>query len=72
MSKQQQVKEIISSMMDFFDVDDFDDLDSLMQMDLVCEIEECLDINIPLSILDQTLTRRQFTEAVIGIYEDTI
>jgi acyl carrier protein len=69
MNKREQIKEIIDSMMDYFDVDDFDDLDSLMQMDLLAEVEECLDINIPMSFLDKEMNRKEFTLGVLAIYE---
>lgn len=70
MNKRERIAEIVDSMLDYFEVDSFDDLDSLMQMDLITEIEDCLDINLPLSLLDHEFTRRQFIDAVLGIYED--
>ena len=69
MSKREEVVEIVNSMMDYFDADYWEDLDSLLKMDLMCEVEECLDINIPLSIFDEPLTKSQFVEACLGVWE---
>jgi len=72
MNKREQLREIVDSMCDYFDVEYYDDLDSLMKMDLIVEVEECLDINIPLSIFDQELTRKQFIDACLEVYETSI
>lgn len=68
-NKREVVTEIVDSMLDYFGVDCFDDLDSLHRMDLIVEVEECLDINIPLNFFDEDLNRKQFINKVLDIYE---
>lgn len=72
MTKREQVKEIVDSMLDYFDADSFDDLDNSMLGDLVTELEDCLEIELPLQILDEELTRKQFIDVVLQVYEDSL
>lgn len=71
MSKREQIVDIVESMLDYFEVDSYDDLDSLMQMELVTELEDCLDLTIPISIYNSgRLGRKAFIDAILEIYEN--
>jgi acyl carrier protein len=69
MHNRERISDIVDSMLDYFEVDSFGELDSLMQMELITELEDCLAINIPLSVCGSDLQRKAFIDAVLEIYE---
>ena len=72
MNKREQIREIVDSMCDYFEVDTFDDLDSGMKEDLLKEVNECLGISIPIEVLDHNLSRKEFIDACLEEYGDSI
>jgi len=59
------INETIDNFMEIANKDQFEDLDSLDHMELIMDIEETLDINIPISDLEGTPTREQMVQMSI-------
>jgi acyl carrier protein len=69
MNTESEIKKLLGLYYDYFQYDDFEDLDSLSKMDILTELEDVFDTNLPLSIYDTNPSERQFVKLVVEIID---